>query len=92
MMGPSLSEGPDAAITALPPLLPSNLLRDMDENRMIVLLKDLLSADDAFSGARHTFAESFMALMQAATRRTSPVRPQCLLPALRLPGTLPAGA
>jgi hypothetical protein len=74
IMGPPMPDtllGEDAAITALPTLLPSNLLRGMDENRMIVLLKDFLSADESMAGARHTFAQSFSALLEAATRRTS---------------------
>jgi len=37
----------------------------------ILLLKDFLFSDDTISGARHTFAEAFVALLEAATRKTS---------------------
>lgn len=75
MLGPPLAEDPygaDASITALP--LPSNnLLRGMDENRLIILLKDILS-DNAI-GVVHSvklaFAEAFMALLKGAAKRTS---------------------
>lgn len=73
LLGPPLSDtlhGADASLTA--PQLPSNLLKGMDENRLVVLLKDML-ADDSFSEApeiKHTFAEAFVAIAKAATKRT----------------------
>ncbi|CAK7211967.1 hypothetical protein SBRCBS47491_001303 [Sporothrix bragantina] len=48
-----------------------NLFRDMDENRIIALLRDLLSSDDTLAGARATFAGAAMVLLKAATLRTS---------------------
>ncbi|CAK7270227.1 hypothetical protein SEPCBS119000_003980 [Sporothrix epigloea] len=48
-----------------------NLFRDMEENRIIALLRDLLSADDALAGARATFASTTMVLLKAAALRTS---------------------
>ncbi|KAL1913266.1 hypothetical protein Sste5344_000814 [Sporothrix stenoceras] len=48
-----------------------NLFRDMDENRIIALLRDLLTADESLAGARATFAGSAMVLLKAATLRTS---------------------
>ncbi|KAK3300991.1 uncharacterized protein B0H64DRAFT_28695 [Chaetomium fimeti] len=73
LLGPPLSDslhGADASLTA--PQLPSNLLKGMDENRLVVLLKDML-ADDSFTEApeiKHTFAEAFVAVAKAATKRT----------------------
>ncbi|KAK4105314.1 DUF1765-domain-containing protein [Parathielavia hyrcaniae] len=73
MLGPPLSDaihGADAALTA--PQLPSNLLRGMDENRLVVLLKDML-AENSFGvtlGIKHTFAHAFVAIAKAATKRT----------------------
>ncbi|KAI0841199.1 DUF1765-domain-containing protein [Hypoxylon sp. FL0890] len=62
----------DATATALPVPPNSNIMKGMNENRLIVLLKDLLSPASVFYiDARHTFAESFMALMKAAAKRTS---------------------
>jgi hypothetical protein len=73
MLGPPLSDvlhGADAALTAPP--LPGNLLRGMDENRLIVLLKDML--DENPNGVspqiKHTFAEAVMAVARAATKKT----------------------
>ncbi|ERS96001.1 hypothetical protein HMPREF1624_07536 [Sporothrix schenckii ATCC 58251] len=48
-----------------------NLFRDMDENRIIALLRDLLTADESLAGARATFSGSAMVLLKAATLRTS---------------------
>ncbi|CAK7214250.1 hypothetical protein SCUCBS95973_002074 [Sporothrix curviconia] len=48
-----------------------NLFRDMDENRIIALLRDLLASDDTLAGARATFAGAAMVLLKAATLRTS---------------------
>ncbi|KAK4128597.1 DUF1765-domain-containing protein [Parathielavia appendiculata] len=73
MLGPPLSDvihGADAALTA--PQLSSNLLRGMDENRLVVLLKDML-AENSFGVApeiKHTFAHAFVAVAKAATKRT----------------------
>ncbi|KAF7550445.1 hypothetical protein G7Z17_g5694 [Cylindrodendrum hubeiense] len=71
--GPALLDsmnGADAAMTL--PLPPGNVMKGMSENRLIVLLKDLLSDETAeVAAARHTFAESFASLMKASTRRTS---------------------
>ncbi|KAL2154313.1 hypothetical protein VTH82DRAFT_2989 [Thermothelomyces myriococcoides] len=73
MLGPPLSDalhGADAALTAPP--LPSNLMKGMDENRLLVLLKDML-ADNPFAVGpeiKRTFAEAFLAITKAATKRT----------------------
>ncbi|KAL1841279.1 hypothetical protein VTJ49DRAFT_7281 [Mycothermus thermophilus] len=72
MLGPPLPDGSygDAALTA--PQLPSNLLKGMDENRLILLLKDVL-AEDSYGitdDIRHTFAEAIVAIAKAATKRT----------------------
>ncbi|KAL2270088.1 hypothetical protein VTJ83DRAFT_2272 [Remersonia thermophila] len=72
MLGPPLPDGSygDAALTA--PQLPSNLLKGMDENRLIVLLKDML-AEDSYGitdDIRHTFAEAIVGIAKAATKRT----------------------
>ncbi|TPX16584.1 uncharacterized protein E0L32_003878 [Thyridium curvatum] len=75
MMGPQMADaahGADASLTTLPAMLPSNILRGMDENRMVLLLKDFLSLDEAVvGGAGHTFAESFMTVLGAVTKRIS---------------------
>jgi len=75
ILGPPLMDQPygaDASITALS-LPPNNLLRGMDENRLIILLKDMLA--DNSVGVVHSvklaFAEAFMALLKGATKRTS---------------------
>ncbi|ROT41570.1 DUF1765-domain-containing protein [Sodiomyces alkalinus F11] len=42
------------------------------QNRLVTLLKDFLSDDSPHvNGARHTFAEAFMAVLRAVTARTS---------------------
>ncbi|OAA65460.1 GPI inositol-deacylase [Niveomyces insectorum RCEF 264] len=67
----SLSSSDDAF---LPPMMlqPNhNLFREMDENRIIALLRDLLGSDDSLAGARDTFAPTAMVLLKAATLRTS---------------------
>lgn len=74
MLGPPLSDalhGADAALTAQPPL-PHNLLRGMDENRLVVLLKDVLAENSVGVALeiKHTFAEAFVAVAKAATKRT----------------------
>lgn len=76
MMTPNIldsASGADAMAAALAQLPPSNLLKGMDENRLIVLLKDMLS-ENSIGGltthAREIFASSFMAILKAATKRT----------------------
>ncbi|KAI0404453.1 hypothetical protein F4802DRAFT_615574 [Xylaria palmicola] len=50
----------------------SNIFRGMAENRLVVLLKNLLSDSSASHGsACHTFAEAFLAVMKAAVKHTS---------------------
>ncbi|KAI2621203.1 DUF1765-domain-containing protein [Hypoxylon sp. NC1633] len=75
MLGPPLTDavhGADASAMALPAAPNNNILKGMNENRLVVLLKDLLSAASMpFTDARHTFAQSFMAMMKAAAKRTS---------------------
>ncbi|KAL1632798.1 hypothetical protein SLS56_003288 [Neofusicoccum ribis] len=66
-----LADGPDAAASALP-LPPANAVRLMAENRLIMLLRDFLSAGSAHTTtAPHMFAESFSRLLQASARRVS---------------------
>ncbi|KAF6826010.1 gpi inositol-deacylase [Colletotrichum plurivorum] len=62
--------GADAAATSM--TVPGNLLKNMAENRLIVLLKDILGETGPFiSAARRTFAETFLSVVRAATRRVS---------------------
>lgn len=76
MMGPQIMDpinGVDAMAAALAQLPPNNLLRGMDENRLIVLLKDMLakgSVGGLTATARDAFATSFMLILKAATRKT----------------------
>ncbi|KAI1846789.1 hypothetical protein JX266_007010 [Neoarthrinium moseri] len=64
--------GADASATALPIVPNNNVMKGMSENRLIVLLKDFLSASSVtLTAPRHTFAEAFMALMKASAKRTS---------------------
>ncbi|KAL1301680.1 hypothetical protein AAFC00_005896 [Neodothiora populina] len=62
---------PDAVASTLP-LPPTNAIRVMAENRLIMLIRDFLS-DRATEHprARHLFAVSFNDLMQACARRSS---------------------
>lgn len=54
------------------PLPPSNLMKGMGENRLVILLKDFLTDDAAgIQDAKHTFAESFAALMKGSATKTS---------------------
>lgn len=76
MMTPNIldsANGADAMAAALAQLPPSNLLKGMDENRLVVLLKDMLS-ENSIGGltttARETFATSFMSIVKAATKKT----------------------
>ncbi|PNP59461.1 hypothetical protein THARTR1_00951 [Trichoderma harzianum] len=60
------------AVALQMPLPPNNMMKSMSENRLVVLLKDILSDNtSSHSGARHTFAEAFSALLKAAASRTS---------------------
>ncbi|KAK3937063.1 hypothetical protein QBC46DRAFT_18648 [Diplogelasinospora grovesii] len=70
MLAPPLSV--NAALTAALPL-PSNLLKGMDENRLVILLRDMLAENSMgiAPGIQHAFAQAFMAIMKAATKRTS---------------------
>ncbi|WDK19064.1 hypothetical protein CGRA01v4_10350 [Colletotrichum graminicola] len=62
--------GADAAATSM--TVPANLLKNMAENRLIVLLKDILGESlPVIAPARRTFAEAFLAVTRAATRRVS---------------------
>ncbi|GAP91788.1 putative UPF0592 membrane protein [Rosellinia necatrix] len=76
MSAPPLSDtlhGADASVMSLQ-MAPNNnnILKGMSENRLIVLLKNLLSDSSAsFGTARYTFAESFLAVMKAAIKHTS---------------------
>lgn len=80
MMGPQIMDttnGTDAMAAALAQLPPNNLLRGMDENRLIVLLKDMLakgSVGGLTATARDTFASSFMLVLKAATQKTPAFR------------------
>ncbi|KAI1098893.1 DUF1765-domain-containing protein [Jackrogersella minutella] len=75
MIVPPLTDaihGADASAVALSVPPNNNIMKGMSENRLIVLLKDLLSTGSMFYvDARHTFAEAFMAVMKAAAKRTS---------------------
>ncbi|KAJ8129250.1 hypothetical protein O1611_g4383 [Lasiodiplodia mahajangana] len=76
MSAPPLSDafrGADASLMALQ-MAPSNsnILKGMAENRLVVLLKNLLSGESISCGsARYTFGESFLAVMKAAVKHTS---------------------
>ncbi|KAK1982448.1 hypothetical protein LZ30DRAFT_44569 [Colletotrichum cereale] len=62
--------GADAAATSM--TVPGNLLKNMAENRLIVLLKDILGESlSVIAPAKRTFAEAFLAVTRAATRRVS---------------------
>ncbi|KOS20460.1 UPF0592 membrane protein [Escovopsis weberi] len=64
-----LAQGADASLAM--PLPPGHLIKGMSENRLVVLLRDVLSSDcPQFKGARHTFAEAFAAMLKAAAGRT----------------------
>lgn len=76
MSTPPLSDafrGADASAIALQ-MAPSNsnILKGMADNRLIILLKNILSDTPASCGsACYTFAESFLAVMKAAVKHTS---------------------
>ncbi|TLD22886.1 hypothetical protein PspLS_07678 [Pyricularia sp. CBS 133598] len=68
---PESVHGADAALTHMGPLLPhANMFRGMDENCIIMLLRDFLLTANCLSGARYAFAEAFWRLLKAATKRT----------------------
>ncbi|KAI4861001.1 DUF1765-domain-containing protein [Hypoxylon rubiginosum] len=75
MMGPPLADathGADASAMTLPSAPNNNIMKGMNENRLIVLLKDFLfTTSFVFGAARHTFAEAFMSVMKASAKRTS---------------------
>jgi len=63
--------GSDATMNAMR-FPSSNLRRGMSDNRLIATFRDVLSSrPDKSTAARHTFAEASMAMLQAATKRTS---------------------
>ncbi|KAH0532591.1 hypothetical protein TsFJ059_001263 [Trichoderma semiorbis] len=65
------ARGAEAAALQMP-MPPNNMMKSMSENRLVVLLKDILSdSASLYPGARHTFAEAFSALLKAAASRTS---------------------
>ncbi|KAK4981571.1 hypothetical protein LTR66_009880 [Elasticomyces elasticus] len=62
---------PDVSASALP-LPPTNAIRIMAENRLVMLIRDFSSERTADHPiARQIFAESFNCLLQACARRTS---------------------
>jgi hypothetical protein len=75
LTGPPLTDGiygADANMSALS-LPPYNLMKGMAENRLVILLKDML-ADNTVGvspGVKLAFAEAFMAVTKSATKRTS---------------------
>ncbi|KAI9796247.1 MAG: hypothetical protein M1833_006416 [Piccolia ochrophora] len=60
--------GEDNSADALA-LPPTNVTRMMAENRLIMLLRDVLSETSTSGTARETFAETFASLLQAVARR-----------------------
>ncbi|RYP63128.1 hypothetical protein DL771_009422 [Monosporascus sp. 5C6A] len=74
-LGPELADaatGVDALAMSLPLAATNNALKGMSDNRLIVLLKDILSgASIRLSDARHTFAGAFMLDMKASAKRIS---------------------
>lgn len=72
--GPAVMDpmpGADASAMAMP-LPPPNLMKGMNENSLVMLLKDILADESpGFGGAKHTFAEACVAMMKAAVRKTS---------------------
>lgn len=67
-----LMAGPDAAMSALPMGGGANCQRSMAENRLIILLRDLLSDPSRnLEQARRSYADSFMRTLKSAARRIS---------------------
>ncbi|PNS15914.1 UPF0592 membrane protein [Sphaceloma murrayae] len=63
--------GPDAVVSSIP-LLPPNATRAMNENRLIMLIRDVLSDRAVESAAaRHLFATSFTDMLHASARGVS---------------------
>ena len=61
----------DTTVAVLP-IGAANALRSMAENRLIILLRDLLAETSAESGVvRQLFAESFCGILKTAARKTS---------------------
>jgi hypothetical protein len=64
--------GADASAAALPLPPSSNVARPMMENRLIMLLRDVLSENPVhFEQARLTFADTFGYVMKCAAKKTS---------------------
>ena len=62
---------PDASINAIP-LPPTNIVRSMAENRLVMLLRDFLSeSPPVVKSVQENFAAVFSAVLRAAARRTS---------------------
>ena len=62
---------PDASVNAIP-LPPTNIVRSMAENRLVMLLRDFLSENPpVVRSAQENFAAVFSAVLRAAARRTS---------------------
>ncbi|KAH8910519.1 DUF1765-domain-containing protein [Coniochaeta sp. PMI_546] len=75
LSGPPLTDGiygADASMSALS-LPPYNLMKGMAENRLVILLKDMLADNTVgvLPSVKLTFAEAFMAVTRSATKRTS---------------------
>ena len=67
----NVTAGADASLQSMG-MPPNGALRGMSENRIINLLRNVLSDSVAdHSNARHTFAEAFMSIMKCAAKRTS---------------------
>ncbi|KAF2016313.1 DUF1765-domain-containing protein [Aaosphaeria arxii CBS 175.79] len=63
---------PDTSVSSTLPIPPTNVTRQMAENRLIMLIRDLLAERNShLNTARRTFAESFGRLMKAAAKRVS---------------------
>jgi hypothetical protein len=63
----------DATMAALSQPVNSNMFRGMADNRLVLLLKDMLSDNTVgvFPTVKLTYAEVFMRIMKAATKATS---------------------
>jgi hypothetical protein len=62
---------PDASASTMA-IPPANATRQMQENRLIMLIRDFLSEGNThISKARHIFADSFASLLQAQARKIS---------------------
>jgi hypothetical protein len=63
-------DAPDAAATALP-LGAANKFRAMSDNRLVMLLRDVLRDSGIRPSAKHMLAESFCRLLKVAARKVS---------------------